>query len=266
MLTLGGIAVLVAVAIVVAILPCRRRWHGDVRSRDTVRPPFEPNRPLTPAQIAVEERRGASPTSATLNPGLNLRWKDGVLRIGHGLRPRSLKVDKKFRRLLPSERLFDLWERVVYVRRLAFRVVTAAAFAAAVTTAFVAIRSSPETEAERRGKGITISGYQRISSSSDSRPGTSSASSYFLGGAVSGNLPRVLSRGAVVPLELANVQVGFEEQIGRGDLGEGCRILVSKLRPGMTPPDYWHVTKDEKSALEIGQDNLLDVTVVCGKG
>jgi hypothetical protein len=148
-LTFGGMAVLVAVAVGVAIVPWRLRWRGDVRPRDTVRPPFEPNRPLKPAQIAVEERwgiterigdwawvrevgqlrwRGAtvflvgdgtglvidpwflsrsayvfddtcrvepSPTPATLNPGLNLRRKNGVLRVSQGTQVVDLAVPEK---------------------------------------------------------------------------------------------------------------------------------------------------------------------------
>lgn len=148
-LTLGGIGVLAAVAVGVAIVPRRLRWRGDVRPRDTVRPPFEPNRPLKPAQIAVEERwsvterigdwawvrevgqlswRGAtvflvgdktglvidpwflsrrayvfddtcrigpSPTPATLNPGLNLRRKNAVLRVSQGAQVVDLAVPKK---------------------------------------------------------------------------------------------------------------------------------------------------------------------------
>lgn len=148
MLTLGGLAVPVAVGVGVAIVPRWLRWRGDVRPRNTVRPPFEPNRPLKPAQIAVEERwgvterigdrawvrqvgrlrwRGAtvflvgdktglvvdpwllsrrayvfddtcrvepSPTPATLNPGLNLRRKNGVLRVSQGAQVIDLAVPK----------------------------------------------------------------------------------------------------------------------------------------------------------------------------
>lgn len=148
-LFLGGVGVLVAVAGGVAIVPLRLRWRGDLRPRDTVRPPFEPNWPLKPAQIAAEERwgvterigdrawvrevgelrwRGAtvflvgdktglvvdpwflsrrayvfddtcrvgpSPTPATLNPGLNLRRKNGVLRVSQGTQVIDLAVPKK---------------------------------------------------------------------------------------------------------------------------------------------------------------------------
>ncbi|WP_370351580.1 hypothetical protein [Catenulispora sp. EB89] len=57
---LGGLAVLAAVVVGVGIVPYRRRWRGEVRPRSTVRPRFEPNWQLKPAQIAVEERWGVT--------------------------------------------------------------------------------------------------------------------------------------------------------------------------------------------------------------
>ena len=59
-LFLGDVAVLAALVVGVVILPRRLRWRGDVRPRSTERPPFEPNWPLKPAQIAVEERWGVT--------------------------------------------------------------------------------------------------------------------------------------------------------------------------------------------------------------
>lgn len=148
-LFLGGITVLVVAAVGVTIVPRRHRWRGDVRPRNTVRPRFEPNRPLSPAKIAVEARWGVtelledgswvrevgelswrrasaylvgdktglvldpwflsrrayvfdetchvgpSPTPAGLNPGLNLRRKNGVLRISQGTLVIDLAVPTK---------------------------------------------------------------------------------------------------------------------------------------------------------------------------
>jgi hypothetical protein len=148
-LFLGGVGVLVAVAVGVAVVPRRLRWRGDIRPRSTVRPRFEPNRPLKPAQIAVEERWGVtesiedfvwvrevgqlrwrgsfaylvgegtglvldpwflsrrpyvfddtcrvgpSPVPAALNPGLNLRRKNGVLRVSQGTQVIDLAVPIK---------------------------------------------------------------------------------------------------------------------------------------------------------------------------
>ena len=148
-LTLGGMAVLVGVAVGVTIVPRRLRWRGEVRPRDTVPPSFDPGRPLKPAQIAVEERWGVtrqiadrgwvrevgqlswwqatvysvgdetglvvdpwllsrrayvfdgschvgpSPTPETLNPGFNLRRKNGVLRVSQGAQVIDLAVPVK---------------------------------------------------------------------------------------------------------------------------------------------------------------------------
>ena len=147
--TLGGMAVLVAVGVGVTIVPRRLRWRGEVRPRDTVRPPYEPGYRLKPAQIAVEERWGVtrqiadrgwvrevgrlswrqatvylvgdetglvvdpwflsrrayifdgschvgpSPTPETLNPGFNLRRKNGVLRVSQGAQVIDLAVPVK---------------------------------------------------------------------------------------------------------------------------------------------------------------------------
>jgi hypothetical protein len=148
-LFLGGTGVLVAVAVGVSVVPHWLRWRGDVRPRNTVRPRFEPNRPLKPAQIAVEERWGVtepiedrvwvrevgqlrwceataylvgdgtglvldpwflsrrpyifdgtcriepSPVPAALNPGFNLRRKNGVLRVSQGTQVIDLAVPIK---------------------------------------------------------------------------------------------------------------------------------------------------------------------------
>ncbi|RPE47090.1 hypothetical protein EDD90_10523 [Streptomyces sp. Ag109_O5-1] len=59
-LTLGGIAAFIVMAIGVTIVPRQLRWRGDVRPRSTGRPAFEPGYPLKPAQIAVEERWGVT--------------------------------------------------------------------------------------------------------------------------------------------------------------------------------------------------------------
>ena len=58
-LTLGGIAAFIVMAIGVTIVPRRLRWRGDVRPRSTGHP-GESGYPLKPAQIAVEERWGVT--------------------------------------------------------------------------------------------------------------------------------------------------------------------------------------------------------------
>lgn len=147
-LTLGGIAAFIVMAMGVTIVPRRLRWRGDVRPRSTGRP-AEPGYRLKPAQIAAEERWGVtqqitdkgwvrevgrlrwrqatvflvgdktglvvdpwflsrrayifdstchvgpSPTPATLNPGFNLRRKNGVLRISQGTQVIDLAVPIK---------------------------------------------------------------------------------------------------------------------------------------------------------------------------
>lgn len=149
-LFLASVAVLVAVMVRAVLVPRRVRWRGDVRPRETARPPFAPYQPLKPAQVRVEERwgvtkrigdsawvrevgrlswRGAtvflvgdgtglvidpwfwsrrpyvfddtcrvapSPTPATLNPGLGLRRKNGVLRVSQGTRVVDLAVPVKY--------------------------------------------------------------------------------------------------------------------------------------------------------------------------
>ena len=58
-LTLGGIAAFIVMAICVTIVPRRLRWRGDIRPRSTGRP-AEPGSRLKPAQIAAEERWGVT--------------------------------------------------------------------------------------------------------------------------------------------------------------------------------------------------------------
>lgn len=58
-LTLGGIAAFIVMAIGVTTVPRRLRWRGDVRPRSTGRP-AEPGYRLKPAQIAAEERWGVT--------------------------------------------------------------------------------------------------------------------------------------------------------------------------------------------------------------
>lgn len=58
-LTLGGIAAFIVMAICVTIVPRWLRWRGDVRPRGTGRP-TEPGSRLKPAQIAAEERWGVT--------------------------------------------------------------------------------------------------------------------------------------------------------------------------------------------------------------
>ena len=148
-LMLGGLAVVAALGVGVVLVPYRRRWRGDVRPRNTVRPRFEPDRPLKLAQLAVEERWGVtevigdrswvrevgelrwraatvflvgdktglvvdplflarrayvfddtcrvapSPTTPGLNPGLNLRRKNGVVRVSQGAQVIDLAIPMK---------------------------------------------------------------------------------------------------------------------------------------------------------------------------
>lgn len=145
-LTLGGFAAFILMAIGVTIVPRQLRWRGDVRPRSTGRPASDPGYPLKPGQIAVEERWGATqqiaetgwvrevgrlrwrqatvflvgdrtglvvdpwflsrrayifdstchvgpgPTPATLNPGFNLRRRNGVLRISQGTQMIDLAI------------------------------------------------------------------------------------------------------------------------------------------------------------------------------
>ncbi|MEV7386138.1 MULTISPECIES: hypothetical protein [unclassified Streptomyces] len=58
-LTLGGVAAFIVMAIGVTTVPRRLRWRGDVRPRSTGRP-AEPGYRLKPAQISAEERWGVT--------------------------------------------------------------------------------------------------------------------------------------------------------------------------------------------------------------
>lgn len=173
---LGGVAVLVVVAVWVTIVPRRLRWRGDVRPRNTVRPAFRSNWSLKPAQIAVEARWGVtelledgswvreagelswrrasaylvgdktglvldpwflsrrayvfdetcrvgpSPTPATLNPGLNLRRKNSVLRISQGTLVIDLAVPTKALPVvacLGTSATTDEWEAISAVAAVA---------------------------------------------------------------------------------------------------------------------------------------------------
>jgi hypothetical protein len=58
-LTLGGVAAFILMAICVTVVPRRLRWRGDVRPRGTSRP-AEPAYRLKPARIAAEERWGVT--------------------------------------------------------------------------------------------------------------------------------------------------------------------------------------------------------------
>ncbi|WP_078862764.1 hypothetical protein [Streptomyces sp. NRRL F-5123] len=58
-LTSGGIAAFIVMAICVTVVPRRLRWQGDVRPRGTSRP-AEPGYGLKLEQIAAEERWGGA--------------------------------------------------------------------------------------------------------------------------------------------------------------------------------------------------------------